>query len=218
MSDSAKKSLLDVVPSGPVRSKAPFNFKGEPARWRVLDSLEIQACRHAAQKRAMDILVDDLGLDAKDAYPLVQAGSSADTQREWFEYYVIGAAMTDAEGAPVAMGTPDEVAFRLADETTPIERARLIDDYLQFVDENDPSNLSEEEIGEIIAALGKGEDSILLQQGSNALRSLLVTMGPRLARAEMMVAELQEQEGLADRVDAVEREISLMRRSLDGSD
>lgn len=216
------KSLLDLVPSGPVRSD-PFDFKGQEARWRVLDGQEIIGCRVAAERRVMRMLVDEMGLEPKDAYPIVQAGG--DTQREWFEYYVIGAAMTDKAGAPISMDVPDDIATRLADECSPIERARLIDDYLQFADEHDPSNLSDEEQEEIIAALGKGEDSILQRLGSNLLRSLLATLAPRLARAEMLAAQLEEREDLearvgvlSDHLEELERELSQMRRSADGSD
>jgi hypothetical protein len=179
-------------------------------RWRLLDGLEIVACRTAAQKRALAILTDDLGLAPEVAYPLLQAGTSADTEREWFEHYVLSAAMTDKNGSPIADGTPDEVARRLADVLTPIERSRYIDDYLAFADEHDPSNLSDEEIEEIIATAGKQADaSIWLRHGSNSLRSLLATMAPRLYRAEVALAEYQERETMEARVARLEAELGL---------
>ncbi len=217
MADGPTRPLLELVPAGPVRSDV-FDFKGESAKWRLLDGLEIMACRTAAQKQVLAVMVNELGLEAKDAFPLIQAGSAADTEREWFEYYVIAAAMTDAEGAPIAQGSPDDIAREMADKCTPIERAKYIDDYLSFADEHDPSEYSDDEYGEMIAALGKGDTSIVQQRGSSSLRSLLLFMAPRLAKAEGALAQLEAAQTIESRVEALEAAISQTHRSEDGSD
>lgn len=212
------KPLLDLVPNAPIHSK-PFLFRKLPVKWRLLDSLEIAGCRTAGQKRTMAVLVDDMGLEPKDAFPLLQAGTLADTEREWFEYYVIGAAMTDEAGAPVGAGTPDDVAYRLADITTPRERGQLVEDYMAFEEEHDPSTFSDEDFEEIIAEAGKGAGvSTWLPYGSNALRNLLAIMAPRLVVAEMAVAEFKETEDMGSRVTELERVISQINRSKDGAD
>lgn len=210
-------ALLDLVPRGPIRSK-PFDWRGNPARWRLLSGHETAACRTAAQRRAMQILEEDLGLERKDAFQLIQAGSSADTEREWFEHYIMGAALTDNEGAPVAEGSPDEVAQMLFDTIHPIERGRMIDEYCEFADEHDPSSLSEEDIEELIAEVGKrGGGSILPQYGSNSLRSFCATLVPRLIKAEAALAELQAPIDLEGRIELVEHAISQINKSLDGT-
>ncbi len=215
---ASKKSLLDLVPAGPVRSPI-FIFRKQSARWRLLDSLEIIACRTAGRGRAMDVLIEDHGLEKRDAFELVQAGTSGDTEREWFEYYVIAAAMTDEDGSPISVDTPDDIAQRLMDTTAPIERGRLIEDYMQFADEHDPSTLKDGEFEEVLDEVGKGAgESIWKRRGSNSLRSLLAIMAPRLIAAEAALAELQEAESLEARIEALELAISPTSRSADGSD
>jgi hypothetical protein len=206
-------SLLDLVPGEPIRSVDPFDFRGQPARWRLLDGLELVACRTAGQKKAMEVLMKDHELPPDEAFQLLQSGTSRDTEREWFEHYILGAAMTDKDGRPIAEGTPDEVARRLADILIPLERARFINDYLSFADEKDPNNLTDEEIEEILATAGKqGDASIWLRYGSNSLRSLLHTLAPRLLRAEMALAVYQEQETMEARVARLEAELGLESR------
>lgn len=215
MSDAPKKSVLDLLPSGPIYSEEPFDFHGQKVKWRLLDGARMMACRNASERREARRLVDEIGLEPKDAYQI--AVSIGDDQREWYEWYVLGAALTNEQGEPISMETPDEVAYQLSQKLTPIERAKYFDDYLQFADEHDPSNLTEEQVEEIIAALGKGADSILSRLGSNSLRSLLLSMAPRLARAEALAAKMQETDTLTARVEALEREISQMPKSKDGS-
>lgn len=212
-----KKTILDLIPSGPTRSE-PFDFRGQKVRWRLLDGLEMASCRQAADKRIMRELVDEHGLEPKDAFPLLQASSNGDTWREWFEHYVLAAALTDEDGGPISLGSPDEVALRLMDLLTPIERGRWIDDYLSFADEHDPSNLTEAEIEEIVEAAGKTEGASIWQRyGSSALRNCLATMVPRLIKAEMAVAEMGgAPKDFAERLAEVEAVISQISRSPDG--
>lgn len=214
---ASEKSLLDLIPSGPIYS-LPFVFQGQAVKWRLLDGLETQGCRIAAQRLTMGILVQEMGLEPKEAFALLQAGTSADTEREWLEYHIIGAAMTAEGGGPISMDAPDDIARRLAGEITPIARGRLIEDYIQFAEEHDPTTLSEDDYEEIIAAAGKTESASTWKlYGSNALRSLLAITVPRLIVAETALAEIQEIEDMESRVVALELAISQTSRSLDGS-
>jgi hypothetical protein len=207
--DKPTKSLLDLVPSGPTYSPKPFDFFGQQVKWKLLDGQQVDACRTAGSKVAFNTLVEQFGLSPKDAYSLLLAGSSFDTQKEWYEYYTLAAAMVDMDGQPISMAPPDDVAYQLSKRVPPIMRARLIDDYVQFADEHDPSTITDEDIEEIIAQVGKGAgESIWQQYGSNSLRSLCASTVPRLIKAEMAVAELQAAEDLESRVAALEREIS----------
>jgi uncharacterized protein (DUF2236 family) len=176
---------------------------------------------------AVDLLVEHIQLERKDAFELLQAGASRDTEREWFHCYVLAAAMTDENGHPLGAGEHSDVAFRVNDQMAPIEREAYIDRYLEFADEYDPTTLTDDEVEEIIAAEGKLADGSTWKQfGSSALRSLLTTLVPRLIRAEMALEQYKEQEAAQDgtmaRIDQLERQLaalgtSLTPRSSDGS-
>ena len=216
-----RKSLLDLVPSGPVRSEV-FDFLGQEARWRILNDSETDGCRCAAEKRIFNRLVNELSIEPKDAYQIARAGG--DTWQMWFETYIIGAAMTNVDGEPISRDPPDDVAQRLADTLSPIQREKWVNDYLQFADEHDPSNISDEEREEIIAEVGKGGASTLQQRGSNVLRSLLLSTAQELvqlrAKLEALGADTPLEarvEALETKVDALAAEISQMRRLMDGS-
>lgn len=214
---SDKKHLLDLVPNKRIRSEDTFDFKGRQVRWQLLDGEENISCRHAGQKRTLDLMVDELGLEREAAYRLMQAGSSADTEQEWYEYYTLAAAMTDAEGEPLSMDSIDDIALRLSKLCPPIERRALMVEYIQFAEEHDPTNLSDEQIEEIIAAVGK-DAQILRQLGSNSLRNLLAIMVPRLIHAEFLLEEMQETESLESRIQALEHAILQTDKFKDGSD
>lgn len=210
-----RKSLLDLVPKK--RPTSPtFKFRDHDVRWRLLDGGAIASCRTAAKKQEFLELTTDLGLHRKEALELIARPYQSDNERELFEYFVIGAAMIDEHGAPVQKGPPIEVVRQLRDIVPPIERAALINAYLAFADEHDPSNLTDQDVEEIIAAEGKSPGSISQQLGSNSLRSLCATMAPRLVKAEMLVAELTAKQSLAEQVAELEQEISQMRKSLAG--
>lgn len=209
--DESGPHILDLLPSGVIYGE-PFKWRDHRVKFRLLDGGETIQCRAAAQKRAVDILVETVRLERKDAFELLQAGSSADTEREWFHAYVLAAAMCEADnGAPLGAGPHDDVAYRLHDEMAPIEREAYIDQYLEFADEYDPTRLKDEEIEEIIASMGKsGDASISKRLGSNALRSLLTTLVPRLIRAEMALERFEEAEPLEERIKELERKLAAL--------
>ena len=102
---SDKKTILSLVPSGPIRSE-PFDFKGQTVRWRLLDSLEVIACNDAATR----VVAKDIGaaydVDIAQALELVHTINLGESWRMWLEYYTVAAAMTDTDGDPIAAGSP----------------------------------------------------------------------------------------------------------------
>lgn len=188
------KSVLDLVPGGPVRSDT-FDFKGQTAHFRLLDNLETIACRTAAVKWASATLSDELGISRKDAVLLLDAGITSDSMIDLYELYILAATLTAEDGGPMSQGSPDEVMRHLADKTTPMDRQALMNQYLQFADEHDPESLSDEVLEEMMANLGKLQDpSSVKRLGSNVLRVLTHTMAGELARLRTKIERYEAEE------------------------
>ena len=90
--------------------------------------------------------------------------------------------------------------------------------YLEFADEHDPADISEDDIEEIVAAAGgTGAPSPLRRYGTSAQRRSQLTTAVRLAEAQRQIVAMEASQGseenLAERVAELERAISQMRKS-----
>lgn len=189
-----KKCLLDLVPDQPHYSDT-FEF-GVPAKkykFRLLDTAESQFAIVAAQRKVLEQLTE--AFDRETALKLmVEHGPNADLHTWWQELFALQAALCDEKGAPVAEGSADERASRLADVFSPIERHELATLYSEFADEHDPLDITDEQVEEIVEAEGPTLDPGYWRQlGSRMLRRCSLTLARRLAEANHRIRTLEAQ-------------------------
>jgi hypothetical protein len=215
--------ILDLLPSEPIYSPA-FDWKGQKLKFRLMSSLDETDARMGGQKWAKVQLQDKLDLSAVEALQLMETGYGADMREDCEHIARLYACLCDEQGGPVARGSDVHDSYRrLAVKFNPLERQELIAQYLDFLDEYDPSQLDDEQIEEMIAEAGKSQDvSPLRQYGSSALRISLLITAHQLADALARLAVLEEEKDLAARVEhleaALEHVTSQMNRSSAGSE
>jgi hypothetical protein len=215
--------ILDLLPSEPVYSE-PFDWQGQKLTFRLMSSLDEMEARTLGQKWAKVQLMEKQDLSALEALSLMETGYGADLREDCEHIARLYACLCDEQGGPVARGSDVHDSYRrIAEKFAPLERQDLIQRYLDFIDEHDPSTLTDEQIEEMIAAAGKSQDaSTLRQYGSSSLRISLLTTARQLHDAKAQLADLEEQADLLTRVEALEAELervtSLTNRSGDGSE
>jgi hypothetical protein len=171
-------SLLELMDGRPVYSDA-FEFKGQRIKFKLLDEREISWCRVAAQKMSYKLLLKEFDDDKEMALDLLKNHSiNYDEHTDWYDCFVLSSSIKSEDGGPISgIRDPYALAEALADAFTPIERAHLVELYLDHVDENDPNTLTDEQVGELIEEVKKKPDmDFLTQFGSRALRILLLTL------------------------------------------
>ena len=194
MADAEKKCLLDLIPDGPTYSDVfEFGRPGQSQRYmfRLLDVNESAWCIVAAQRRSLEMLRDQF--DKETALDLLKNNPpNIDLHQWWQECYALQAALCAESGAPVAEGTADERAYQIADKFDPIERHELAELYAEFADEHDPTELSDEQVREIIATEGPmAAPDFWKGFGSRALRRLCLILGQKLAEANARLRAME---------------------------
>jgi hypothetical protein len=132
---------------------------------------------------------------------MVNHGPNADLHTWWQELFGIQAALCDENGRSVVEGDAVERAHRLADIFSPIERFELAQMYGDFADEWDPSEITDDDVKEIIAESGPlgsagplGDPVFWKRLGSSVLRRYCRIMALRIAQLEMELAQYQPEE------------------------
>lgn len=210
-----KKCLLDLVPTGPVYSDV-FEFGNPPRKFkfRLLDTAESLWCEVAAQRKTLDMLQDEFG-DRDLAIDLMKTHApNMDVHTAWQELFALQAALCAESGAPATEGSPDDRAQRMADLFSPIERYELAQLYAEFADEHDPTNISDEQIEEIVETEGPLLDPAFWRQlGSRVLRRCSLTMAHRLSEANQRIRQLESQ---IEELDPADPETSQTHKSSAG--
>jgi hypothetical protein len=209
---------LDIVSrlTAEVRHSEPRTVRGVTFKWRLLDVLETQGARAAAQGRVYKDLLRETG-DKDAALKLTESLIAMDSHTDYFNLYALAGAMCrdDEDGRRMFSSATD-----VGDAFSPMERQNLVEDYLAFADDCAPHLMSEEDEDAALDELKKNPDSISSQQlGSNTLRSLLTTSVRQLLELEAKLIWQEESQvvdavtELAARVEALE---SQMNKSTDG--
>jgi hypothetical protein len=186
-------SLVELLEGKPVYSDA-FDFKGQRVKFKLLDEREIDWCRIAAQKKSYTNLLKEFDDDKEVALDLLKNYSiNYDSHTDWHDCLVLSTALKTETNGPISgIRDPYALAEAVADVFTPSERAHLIEKYLDFVDENDPGSLSEDQVKELIEEVKKKQSmDSLTQYGSRVLRSLLLTLAAENAKLILELEALQ---------------------------
>lgn len=171
-------SLIELMDGRPVYSDT-FELKGQKVKFKLLDEREVDWCRVAAQKKTYLLIKGEFDDDKDIALDLMKNHVvNHDSHTDWHDCFVLSIALKTEEGAPISgIRDPYALVEKVADLLSPHERSQLIERYLDFVDENDPGALTDEQINDIIEELKKKPSIDSLKPlGSRALRSLLVIL------------------------------------------
>jgi hypothetical protein len=176
-----------------------FEYKGKKLKFKLLNQFELSFARTGAQRATLRQMVDMFDKeDPEVARDLMKFHApSQDVWEDWVDCYVLAATLVNEQGQPIYPEAENDhvVAEEIARSFTPLERADLQARFLDFNDEHDPQQYTDDEMLAILEDIKKNshakDPDLLRSYGSGVLRRLVLSIVADLVESEIRAATLE---------------------------